>query len=152
MVRSTGREKRSTIGWEDGPCTAGSALRSREGHPFAGMDFGFTATATPAPPADIDTVSEVDWQGQPALRVRFTQPLGPLAARSLAVERNGAAVLASPLTTTDPREVILVLPPAAAKGPWDVRLDGGADAAGRPLPFRRLRSASVHPGAAMAAK
>lgn len=116
--------------------TAGSALRGLDGQWFAGQDFGFTVKTGEAPPVDIESVEPAEWMGQPALRVRFTAAVSPLAGSGIRVEAAGRAVSAQVLASTSGREFLVV--PSETGGALAVSLDEVPDASGRMLAPRRI--------------
>lgn len=121
--------------------TAGSALRDLEGMQFRGQDLFFQAVPS-ADSADLESVSETEWQGRPALRVRFTAPVSPLAANGLTLDFDGTPVSVEALSTTDPREFLLLPGAATGVGRLHVNLDRVPGANGRLLPFRRMAAGS----------
>ncbi|QOY84894.1 Ig-like domain-containing protein [Paludibaculum fermentans] len=117
--------------------TAGSALRSLEGRLFAGQDLAFRAAPAVAS-AELESVIETEWAGRRAVRVRFTAPVSPLAARGLSLDFDGVPVPAETLSTTDAREFLLLPGDPQAQGTLHLNLDRVPEANGRPLPFRRV--------------
>ncbi|MGJ5819331.1 Ig-like domain-containing protein [Paludibaculum fermentans] len=120
--------------------TAGSALRSLEGRQFAGQDLAFRA-APALGSSDLESVSELVWAGRRAIRVRFTAPVSPLAAHGLSLDREGTPVPSQTLSTTDPREFLLLPDETSDQGTLHVNLDRVPEANGRLMPFRRRPAA-----------
>ena len=81
---------------------------------------------------------ETEWAGRRAVRVRFTAPVSPLAARGLSLDFDGVPVPAETISTTDAQEFLLLPGEPEAQGTLHVNLDGVPEANGRPLPFRRV--------------
>lgn len=116
--------------------TAGAALRGLDGSEFAGQDLPFRA-GPQAEHAEIESVEPAEWEGRPAVRVRFTAPVSPLAARSLRIERDGRTEASTKLRSTDAREVWLV-PSSPAPGALAIGMDWVPGRNGRPIAGRRL--------------
>jgi hypothetical protein len=117
--------------------TLGAALRSAEGGEFRGMDLRFRA-APLEPPAELQSVDAVEWLGQPALRVRFSGPISPLAARGLHVERDGHVVEAKLFRSTTAAEFWFVPPDWSDRAEWTVVLSEVAARNGRLMAPRRV--------------
>jgi hypothetical protein len=117
--------------------TAGSALRSLDGRAFAGQDLAFRA-APALGSSDLESVIETEWAGLRAVRVRFTAPVSPLAARGLSIDFDGVPAPAEALSTTDDREFLLIPGDPGSEGTLHVNMDRVPEANGRLLPFRRM--------------
>ncbi len=116
--------------------TAGSALRDTGGRTFHGQDLQFTAVPA-AGSAGIESATETEWDGRPAIRVRFTAPVSPLAVRGLRLEAGGAALEAETRSTTDLREFVLIPKQPAPGLELSVAVENAPDSNGRTIPHRR---------------
>jgi hypothetical protein len=118
--------------------TAGSALRDLNGQQFRGQDLTFRAVPVTAAATDLESATEIEWEGRRAVRVRFTGPLSPLAAHGLRLDRDGSPVDAEVLPTTDSREFVLIPGDAGNSGSLHINLERVPEANGKLLPFRRM--------------
>jgi hypothetical protein len=116
--------------------TAGSALRATNGRAFNGQDLQFQAVP-PAQTAGLESVTETEWEGRPAIRVRFTAPVSPLAVRGLRLEAGGRALEAEARSTTDQREFVLIPKQPAPEQEVSVTVENAPDSNGRAIPYRR---------------
>src|SRR5204862_456536 len=67
--------------------TASAALRSSDGLPSRGTDLRFRATP-PKPAPEVQSVERSQWQGRPAIHVRFTRPISPVGLRQITAPEN----------------------------------------------------------------
>ena len=117
--------------------TTGSALRDTDGRTFPGQDLRFRAVPA-GEPTEIESVTETTWEGRTAVRLRFTRPVSPLAARRMYLDQAGTRINALVHSSTDQREFLVVPERPFAGGALSVSIENAPDANGRQIPFRRV--------------